>query len=173
RVPHLARDQAQVRPGLHLSPLALARRAHPGGHGEGDAHPAGRLSVAGSPPLAARRAADALLAFTGAAIPLSTTGMEAGVLGLAALSVAALAGGVRPPPAPPGRRLVPHAARPPDLRAPARGGHVRLRGGRVLPQLPHLRARDDLPARLGPRRRARGRGGGARGRAARRAGARL
>jgi len=49
--------------------------------------------VAGSPPLAARRAADALLAFTGAAIPLSTTGMEAGVLGLAALSVAALAGG--------------------------------------------------------------------------------
>ena len=49
--------------------------------------------MAGSPPLAARRAADALLAFTGAAIPLSTTGMEAGVLGLAALSVAALAGG--------------------------------------------------------------------------------
>ena len=49
--------------------------------------------MAGSPPLAARRAADALLAFTGAAIPLSTTGMEAGVLGLAALSVAAFAGG--------------------------------------------------------------------------------
>src|SRR5207244_32938 len=93
RVPHLARDQAEVRPGLHLQPLALARRAHPGGHGQGDAHPAGRLSVAGSPPLAARRAADALLAFTGVAIPLSTTGMEAGVLGLAALSVAALAGG--------------------------------------------------------------------------------
>src|SRR5947208_3467639 len=101
RVPHLARDQAEVRPCLHLQPLALARRAHPGGHGEGDAHPKGRLSVAGSPPLAARRAADALLAFTGAAIPLSTTGMEAGVLGLAALSVAALAGGwgvVRPTP---------------------------------------------------------------------------
>src|SRR2546425_104214 len=101
RVPHLARSQAEVRPGLHLQPLALARRAHPGGHGEGDAHPAGRLSVAGSPPLAARRAADALLAFTGAAIPLSTTGMEAGVLGLAALSLAALAGGwgvVRPTP---------------------------------------------------------------------------
>ena len=57
--------------------------------------------MAGSPPLAARRAADALLAFTGVAIPLSTTGMEAGVLGLAALSVAALAGGwgvVRPTP---------------------------------------------------------------------------
>src|SRR2546426_6188 len=101
RVPHLARDQAEVRPGLHLQPLALARRAHPGGHGQGDAHPAGRLSVAGSPPLAARRAADALLAFTGVAITLSTTGMEAGVLGLAALSVAALAGGwdvVRPTP---------------------------------------------------------------------------
>jgi len=44
------------------------------------------------PPLAARRAADTLLGFTAAAIPLSTTGMEAGVLGLAALSCAALVG---------------------------------------------------------------------------------
>ena len=49
--------------------------------------------MAGGPPLAARRAADALLAFTGAAIPLSTTGMEAGVLGLGALSLGALVGG--------------------------------------------------------------------------------
>src|SRR5207249_1318019 len=46
RVPHLARDQAQVRPGLHLQPLPLARRPHPGGHGEGDAHPARGLSEA-------------------------------------------------------------------------------------------------------------------------------
>src|SRR5438094_646015 len=92
RVPHLARDQAQVRPGLHLQPLPLARRPHPGGHGEGDAHPARRLSVTVGPPLAARRAADTLLGFTAAAIPLSTTGMEAGVLGLAALSCAALVG---------------------------------------------------------------------------------
>src|SRR5438552_2744045 len=92
RVPHLARDQAQVRPCLHLQPLPLARRPHPGGHGEGDAHPARGLSVAGGPPLAARRAADTLLGVTAAAIPLSTTGMEAGVLGLAALSCAALIG---------------------------------------------------------------------------------
>jgi len=48
--------------------------------------------VAGGPPLAARRAADTLLGVTAAAIPLSTTGMEAGVLGLAALSCAALIG---------------------------------------------------------------------------------
>jgi len=48
--------------------------------------------VAGTPPLAARRAADALLGLIAAAIPLSTTGMEAGVLGLGALSVAALIG---------------------------------------------------------------------------------
>src|SRR5437667_6770470 len=92
RVPHLARDQAQVRPGLHLQPLPLARRPHPGGHGEGDAHPARRLSVTVGPPLAARRAADTLLGFTAAAIPLSQPGLEAGVLGLAALSCAALVG---------------------------------------------------------------------------------
>ena len=57
--------------------------------------------MAGTPPLAARRAADALLTFTAVAIPLSTTGMEAGILGLAALSVAAAAGRwgvVRPTP---------------------------------------------------------------------------
>ena len=48
--------------------------------------------MAGTPPLAARRAADALLGLIAAAIPLSTTGMEAGVLGLGALSVAALIG---------------------------------------------------------------------------------
>src|SRR3989454_1086452 len=83
RVPHLARDQAQVRPGLHLSPLALARRAHPGGHGEGDAHPAGRLSVAGSPALAARRAADALPAFTGAAVRLARVIVGAGAVAAA------------------------------------------------------------------------------------------
>src|SRR5438876_827759 len=56
------------------------------------AHPARRLSVTAGPPRAARRAADTLLGFTAAAIPLSTTGMEAGVLGLAALSCAALVG---------------------------------------------------------------------------------
>src|SRR5207244_1063037 len=76
------------------------------------------------------------------------------------------------PPALHGRGLVPHAARPPDLRVPARAGHARLRGGRGLPQLPHLRARDDLPARLGARGCARGPGGRARGGAARRPGAR-
>jgi O-antigen ligase len=45
--------------------------------------------VGGAPPPAARRAADALLGFTAASIPLSTTGMELGVGGLAALSVVA------------------------------------------------------------------------------------
>jgi len=49
--------------------------------------------MAGGPPLTARRAADALLGLTGASIPLSTTGMEAGVMGLTALSLAAWAGG--------------------------------------------------------------------------------
>ena len=48
--------------------------------------------MADTPPLAARRAADALLGLIAVAIPLSTTGMEAGVLGLGALSVAALVG---------------------------------------------------------------------------------
>ena len=49
--------------------------------------------MASAPPPAARRAADALLAFTAASVPLSTTGMEAGMTALAALSAAALAGG--------------------------------------------------------------------------------
>jgi len=41
-------------------------------------------------PPAARRLADALLVFTAASIPLSTTGMEVGVVALAALGVAAV-----------------------------------------------------------------------------------
>lgn len=45
------------------------------------------------PPPAVRRAARALLAFTTASIPLSTTGMEAGILLLGALSAASLGGG--------------------------------------------------------------------------------
>ena len=46
-----------------------------------------------SPPAWARRAADALLALTVVSIPLSTSGMQVGVIGLAALSlVAAVAG---------------------------------------------------------------------------------
>jgi len=49
--------------------------------------------MASAPPPAARRAADALLAFTAASVPLSTTGMEAGMAALGALSAAALAGG--------------------------------------------------------------------------------
>lgn len=46
----------------------------------------------GMPPPAARRAADLCLGLTAASIPLSTTGMEAGVLGLGALSIAAAVG---------------------------------------------------------------------------------
>lgn len=45
-----------------------------------------------SPPRWARRTADGLLAVVAASLPLSTTGMEAGVMGLGALSVAAVAG---------------------------------------------------------------------------------
>jgi len=50
----------------------------------------GRVSrepVAAMPPPLARRAADALLMVTAAAVPLSTTGMEAALLGLAALTL--------------------------------------------------------------------------------------
>ena len=46
-----------------------------------------------APPQWARRTADALLAFTVVAIPLSTSGMQIGVLALAALSVVAAAAG--------------------------------------------------------------------------------
>ncbi len=46
--------------------------------------------AAGALPPAARRAADALLAFTAAAVPLSTTGMEAGIIGLGVLSAVAV-----------------------------------------------------------------------------------
>ena len=45
-----------------------------------------------SPPAWARRAADALLAFTVISIPLSTSGMQIGVVALAALAVAAAVG---------------------------------------------------------------------------------
>lgn len=45
-----------------------------------------------APPPWARRAADALLAFTAVSIPLSTSGMQIGVGGLAGLSVAAAVG---------------------------------------------------------------------------------
>ena len=47
---------------------------------------------AGGPPPWARRAADALLAFTVISIPLSTSGMQIGVIGLAALAAAAAVG---------------------------------------------------------------------------------
>jgi O-antigen ligase len=61
------------------------------------AAPAGltRAAVAhavASPPAWARRAADALLAFTVISIPLSTSGMQIGVIALAALTVAAAVG---------------------------------------------------------------------------------
>jgi len=51
--------------------------------------------VPGAPPAPVRRAADAVLAFTAGSVPLSTTGMEAGVIALAALAVAAGLGGGR------------------------------------------------------------------------------
>jgi O-antigen ligase len=53
--------------------------------------PAGVRGAAAPPPWA-RRAADALLAFTLASIPLSTSGGQIGVVGLAALAVASVAG---------------------------------------------------------------------------------
>ena len=50
-------------------------------------------AVPASPPAWARRAADALLAFTVVSIPLSTSGMQAGVIALAALSAIGAAAG--------------------------------------------------------------------------------
>src|SRR4029453_7620434 len=63
---------------------------------EGHPHPPGRVtapSAPASPPAWARRAADALLAFTVVSIPLSTSGMQIGVVALAGLSVIGAAAG--------------------------------------------------------------------------------
>src|SRR5439155_572310 len=90
RVPHLGADQAQVRPRLHLQPLAVARSQDPVRDREGDAHAAGHLTVA------ARRLADALLLLLAASVPLSTTGMEAAVLALGGLTLLGAAGGRAP-----------------------------------------------------------------------------
>src|SRR5437870_4735734 len=95
RVSHLCADQAQVRPRLHLQPLAVARSQDPVRDREGDADAAGHLTVA------ARRLADALLLLLAASVPLSTTGMEAAVLALGGLTLLGAGGGwapVRPTP---------------------------------------------------------------------------
>src|SRR6185503_13099569 len=99
RVPHVAHHQAQVRPRLHPQPLAVARpedslgdrEGHPDAPGRVTA-PAGCPRATEGPPAWARGAADALLAFTVVSIPLSTSGMQIGVVGLAILAGAAAVG---------------------------------------------------------------------------------
>ena len=49
-------------------------------------------AIPGGPPPWARRTANALLAVTAVSLPLSTTGMQAGIIGLGVLSAAALVG---------------------------------------------------------------------------------
>src|SRR4029453_10523140 len=61
--------------------------------------------------------------------------------------------GIRSAPALHGRRLVSLGGRPRDPCPTARAGGGGLCGGRLLPQLSHLRARHDLPARVGGRLR--------------------
>ena len=93
---HTSADhQAEVRPRLHLQSLALARPEDPVRDREGHPHAARRVRHGAAPPWppAAARRRRLLLALTAWSIPLSTSGMQIGVVALVVLALVACVAG--------------------------------------------------------------------------------